>query len=115
MNYSFTFLLFNLLSIYRIFSFVPNPPLKKLKTKLNDEPTLRGAEWAKIRGLVPGYGGLWPGNPDAKKYSVTIKSLNTGEEWKADVPNDRYIFNYLEEIGVDVPIINKHRMCRQGV
>jgi hypothetical protein len=30
------------------------------------------------------------------------------------VPNDRYIFMYFEEQGIDIPVINKARMCRQG-
>ena len=31
-----------------------------------------------------------------------------------DVPVDRYIFFATEEAGVDVPIVNKKRMCRNG-
>jgi ferredoxin len=64
--------------------------------------------------MVPGYGGYWPGNPNAKKYKVTIKSAKTGEEFTAMVPEDRYIYFYFEEMGIDLPIINKVRMCRQG-
>ena len=79
----------------------------------NDVP-IRGAEWARQRGMEPGYGGIWPGNPDAKKYKVTVKSKKTGEEFTAMVPNDRYIYFYFEEQGIDLPIINQARMCRQG-
>ena len=31
-----------------------------------------------------------------------------------DVPMDRYIFFTTEDAGVDVPIVNKKRMCRNG-
>jgi len=58
--------------------------------------------------------GVWPGNPDAPKFKVTIKSNKTGEEYTANVPVDRYIYFYFEELGIDLPIINKQRMCRQG-
>lgn len=71
-------------------------------------------EWAKLRGMEPGFGGIWPGNPDAPKFKVTIKSKKTGEEYVANVPADRYIYFYFEEMGIDLPIINKQRMCRQG-
>jgi hypothetical protein len=47
-----------------------------------------------------GYGGIWPGDPNAKKYKVTIKSKTTGEEYTADVPSDRYIYFYFEEQGI---------------
>lgn len=72
-------------------------------------------EWARERGLEPGYGGIWPGNPNASKYSVTIMSKNEPEKkYTLDVPSDRYIYYYFEEKGIDLPIINKLRMCRQG-
>jgi ferredoxin len=53
-------------------------------------------------------------NPDAPKFKVTIKSNKTGEEYIANVPADRYIYFYFEEMGIDLPIVNKQRMCRQG-
>ncbi len=81
-------------------------------TRLRGEPKLRSKEWAALRGLTPGYGGYWPGDPNAKKHKVTIKSGN--KSYTLDVPEDRYIFFYFEEEGVDLPIINKPRMCRQG-
>lgn len=31
-----------------------------------------------------------------------------------DVPVDRYIYFATEDAGVDVPIVNKQRMCRNG-
>jgi len=75
---------------------------------------IRTASWAKGLGLEPGYGGYWPGDPDALKYKVTIRSHSQKELCSYLVPEDRYIFFYLEEQGVDLPIVNKSRMCRQG-
>ena len=86
----------------------------------NDKPGMEGgvrirsAEWAKMRGMEPGYGGIWPGDPNAKKFKVTIKDPKSGEIYETDVPVDRYIFYYFEEMGIDIPVINKCRMCRQG-
>ena len=74
---------------------------------------IRGPEWAKRRGMEPGYGGIWPGDPDAKKYSVTIRSKTSGTEYKLQVPRDRYIYFYFEEQGIELPICNIQRMCRQ--
>lgn len=31
-----------------------------------------------------------------------------------DVPEDRYIYFATEDAGIDVPIVNKHKMCRNG-
>lgn len=31
-----------------------------------------------------------------------------------DVPVDRYVYFATEDAGVDVPIVNKKRMCRNG-
>jgi ferredoxin len=75
---------------------------------------LRSEQWAKEMGLTPGYGGFWPGDPDAKKYEVKIVSQSKKEEYTLMVPEDRYIYFYFEEEGIDLPIINKPRMCRQG-
>lgn len=76
---------------------------------------LRGMEWAKARGLEPGFGGYWPGDPNAPTHKVSFVSNTTGEIIALlDVPRDRYIFFYFEEMGLDLPIINKQRMCRQG-
>eukprot|EP01038_Epipyxis_sp_PR26KG_P012747 gene12747-17089_t len=80
----------------------------------NAELPLRSEEWAKLRGLTPGYGGYWPGDENAPKYNVTIISKKTNERFTSMVPRDRYIFFYFEEQGIDLPIINKVRMCRQG-
>lgn len=80
----------------------------------SSNPPIRSAEWARLRGFEPGYGGYWPGDPNAKKYKVTIKSKKTGEEFTAMVPNDRYIYMYFEELGIELPVINKAKMCRQG-
>ena len=75
---------------------------------------IRSMEWAIQRGMKPGYGGIWPGNPDAKKYLVKVISKKTGEELSIQVPEDRYIYFYFEEQGIDIPVINQARMCRQG-
>jgi ferredoxin len=64
--------------------------------------------------MEPGYGGIWPGDPNAKTYSVTVISKKTGETFQCDVPNDRYIYFYFEEQGIELPVINKQKMCRQG-
>eukprot|EP01031_Cornospumella_fuschlensis_P022278 gene22278-27241_t len=64
--------------------------------------------------MVAKESGIWPGNPNAKKYQVTIRSRKTGEEFVQMVPEDRYIYFYFEEQGVELPIHNKARMCRQG-
>lgn len=77
-------------------------------------PRIRSAEWARLRGMEPGYGGIWPGDPNAQKYEVKIISKKTGEEFKLMVPADRYIYHYFEENDIDLPIHNKQRMCRQG-
>lgn len=38
-----------------------------------------------------------------------------GEEVASvDVPVDRYVYFATEDAGVDVPIVNKKRMCRNG-
>ena len=76
---------------------------------------IRSAEWAKQRGMEPGYGGIWPGDPNAKKYSVKIKSKkNPSEVFSLMVPVDRYIYFYFEEQGIELPVINSQKMCRQG-
>eukprot|EP01039_Chlorochromonas_danica_P003887 gene3887-4247_t len=75
---------------------------------------IRSAEWAKVRGMEPGFGGYWPGDPNAKKWKVTLRDRKTGKEYTEMIPEDRYIFFYFEELGIELPIINKQRMCRQG-
>ena len=55
------------------------------------------------------------GDPNATKHEVKFVSKKTGAEiLKVQVPEDRYIFFYIEEQGIDIPIVNKQRMCRQG-
>ena len=61
---------------------------------------------------VDSVGGYWPGDPLAKKHNVTIS--NGVETFSLMVPEDRYIYFYFEEQGIDLPIVNKPRMCRQG-
>lgn len=75
---------------------------------------IRNENWAKVRGLIPGHGGYWPGNPDAKRYNVTITTKGSKDVFTLLVPEDRYIFFYFEEEGIELPIVNKARMCRQG-
>ena len=83
------------------------------KMRLTAAP-IRGNEWARLRGLNPGFGGIWPGNPDAKTYKVVVKSKKCDEEFTLNVPEDRYIYFYFEEQGIELPIVNSNRMCRQG-
>ena len=80
----------------------------------NEDPPIRSLEWARRRGMEPGYGGLWPGDPNAERFNVTIISRKTQESFSLPVPKDRYIYYYFEEQGIDLPVINKARMCRQG-
>lgn len=62
-----------------------------------------------------GFGGYWPGDPNARKYNVTIQISSTSPETiSLLVPEDRYIYFYFEEMGFPLPFINSQRMCRQG-
>jgi ferredoxin len=62
-----------------------------------------------------GFGGYWPGDPNAKKYNVTIQlSSSSPETISLLVPEDRYIYFYFEEMGFPLPFVNAQRMCRQG-
>lgn len=84
--------------------------LLSLSTKQMDEKS-----WY---GVNPGFGGYWPGDPNAKKYNVTILIPANGSEPSQAltlmVPKDRYIYFYFEEVGLSLPIVNRQRMCRQG-
>lgn len=82
--------------------------------KSGDDERIFGPQWAKARGMEPGYGGIWPGDPNAPKFNVKIVSRKTGESYECEVPSDRYIYFYFEEMGIDLPVVNKERMCRQG-
>jgi hypothetical protein len=89
---------------------VPVPPSPN-----NTNPKgIRSLAWALERGLEPGYGGIWPGDPDAPTCEVTIRSKGSGQEYTVKVPKDRYIYFVFEEMGIDLPIVNQARMCRQG-
>lgn len=48
--------------------------------------------------------------------AVQVKYVNKEGEVVAamDVPRDRYVHYAFEDAGVDVPIINRARMCRNG-
>ena len=105
-------------SIYRTMAMLSTMHAKKSFQKLQvtsgKEITIRGTEWARMRGMEPGFGGIWPGDPDAPKFKVTVRSKKTGDEFVLDVPSDRYIFFYFEEQGIELPVVNIARMCRQG-
>jgi ferredoxin len=89
--------------------------LHRLPKELNAKgPSLRSDEWARQRGYEPGFGGVWKGDPNAPKFNVTIVSKQTHETFSSMVPNDRYIYSYFEEKEIDVPFINRVKMCRQG-
>lgn len=80
-----------------------------------EQESVNTAKWLKrvtARGFEPAYGGFWPGNPDAKRHKVTI--LADSKSYTLMVPVDRFIYFYFEEQGIDLPIVNKQRMCRQG-
>jgi ferredoxin len=94
--------------------FAPRLGLTRKITAAYGKPFERNEAWAKELGLEPGYGGYWPGDPNAPKYKVTVRSKKTGLEYVAMVPRDRYMFFVFEEQGIDLPIVNKERMCRQG-
>jgi ferredoxin len=64
--------------------------------------------------VEPGFGGPWPGDPNATRYNVTILREDTGQRFELQVPRDRYIYFVFEEEGVDLPIHNRQRMCRNG-
>lgn len=100
-----------------VHSFVRNCYFRELRNNryaLNLKHKIRSAEWAREKGLEPGFGGYWPGDPNAKKHKVTIRNRQTKEEYVQYVPEDRYIYFAFEEEGVELPIHNKPRMCRQG-
>ncbi len=70
---------------------------------------------AKEASEKKGFGGYWPGDPNARKYNVTIQiSSSTQDTISLLVPEDRYIYFYFEEMGFPLPFINAQRMCRQG-
>ena len=87
---------------------------KRALHRLNGRKFVRDEEWARVRGMEPGFGGFWPGDPNAEKFKVTVRAKSTGEEFVCMVPKDRYIFFAIEEEGLDLPVVNKERMCRQG-
>ena len=74
----------------------------------------------KAKSNNPGFGGYWPGDPNAKKYNVTVQippsaaSSTPGSTISLLVPEDRYIYFYFEEMGFPLPFVNAQRMCRQG-
>jgi ferredoxin len=96
------------------FAFRLKRPSSTFQLQARKFPPIRSPEWAKERGLEPGYGGYWPGDPNARTYKVTIRDKKTNIEYTEMVPEDRYIYFVFEEKGIDLPIPNKPRMCRQG-
>ena len=113
----------------RVYSFI-TPPLNHHLTKsaeipkesrisrathLLDVPKNYLSLQSKEANENKGFGGYWPGDPNAKKYNVTIQlSSSTSETISLLVPEDRYIYFYFEEMGFPLPFINAQRMCRQG-
>ena len=89
-------------------------PFDPLPMNYRSEHPPYSEEWAAERGMEPGFGGVWPGNPDAKKYKVTVISRKTNETFTAQVANDRYVYYAFEEERKQLPIVNSHKMCRQG-
>lgn len=47
-------------------------------------------------------------------HQVTFVNKEGESVASVDVPVDRYIFFAAEDANVDVPIVNKRRMCRNG-
>lgn len=45
---------------------------------------------------------------------MTVRDPKTNTNYTMDVPEDRYIFWAFEDAGIDLPMINGHRMCRNG-
>ena len=90
--------------------------LKPLSADKTGQPKIRSREWALQRGIEPGFGGIWEGDPNAPQYNITF--ICKGHEGKDKltlmVPNDRYLYHYFEEQNMELPIINKVKMCRQG-
>mmetsp|Transcript_18506 Transcript_18506/g.24450 ORF Transcript_18506/g.24450 Transcript_18506/m.24450 type:complete len:211 (+) Transcript_18506:88-720(+) len=73
--------------------------------------------WSLAEGPIePGFGGPWPGDPDAPKFKVTVRNLDEGKEISHMVPADRYIYFQMEDDDIDVPLVNNNskRMCRNG-
>ncbi|CAM9671531.1 unnamed protein product [Pylaiella littoralis] len=70
--------------------------------------------WRDEDEIKPGFGGIWPGDPDAETHHVTYVNKAGEEVASVDVPVDRYVYFATEDAGVDVPIVNKKRMCRNG-
>lgn len=91
---------------------------RRISMREENQPKLYGENFG-LKSANPGFGGYWPGSPDAKKYNVTIilpKSADGSQKPALSlmVPEDRYIYFYFEEMGVSLPFINVQRMCRQG-
>jgi len=92
---------------------------KRMSTSMQENQKMTGEKFSFLKSENPGFGGYWPGSPDAKKYNVTIvlpKSADGSQKPPLSlmVPEDRYIYFYFEEMGVSLPFINAQRMCRQG-
>lgn len=61
------------------------------------KPSIRSKEWAEERGMEPGYGGIWPGDPNAPTYKVTIRTKSDPSRgYTLDVPIDRYVYYVFE-------------------
>jgi len=71
-------------------------------------------KWGRGIPIEPGFGGPWPGDPNAPTFNVKVRNVDTGEEVEMDVPVDRYIYFAFEDAGIELPLINKERACRNG-
>jgi ferredoxin len=58
--------------------------------------------------------GGWAEDDQAPKHIVTIISRDGYQKFSLEVPENRYIFACFEDQGVELPIANKDKMCRQG-
>lgn len=45
---------------------------------------------------------------------MTVQDPRAGVNYTLDVPEDRYIFWAFEDAGIDLPMMNGKRMCRNG-
>jgi ferredoxin len=51
---------------------------------------------------------------NAQSIQVTVRDPRTNTNYTMDVPEDRYIFWAFEDAGIDLPMMNGKRMCRNG-
>lgn len=97
---------------------------------VGDDRSSQRSEGARSRVFGPGQGqGRAGGNDDDAACpltgtcmlactiplrQVTVRDPRTNTNYTMDVPEDRYIFWAFEDAGIDLPMVNGHRMCRNG-